>query len=236
MTLHLIFGEAALELVPRTISNHPSILAHARRKGKKPSEILLDVSYHYAAMKALEHLGKRGRPDITHFSVLEALSSPLNKEGQLETWIHTLQDFVIQVEPGTRIPRNYERFVGLIEQLFKERKVPSRGKPLLQMNPSTIEALIERIQPTKLVALSTLGRPSTLERICRSLAETPRPAVIVGCFARGHFSNRTAKLAHEVFSVDREPLDSWVVTSRVIYEYERTVSLPQRRLPSPDSR
>jgi len=220
MPLTLIFAEAALELVPESIADHPSVLAHAERRGRKPNELLLDVSYHYAAMRGLRQFEKRGRPDIVHFSVLEALGSPLNKERQLETWIHTVQDNVIEIDPKTRVPRNYDRFVGLMEQLFREERVPPRGKPLLRIDASPLQALVERISPTSLVALSTLGQPSTFEEICKSLAKTKRPAVMIGCFARGHFTEQNAKLADQVFSVDREPLDSWVVTSRIIYEYE----------------
>jgi len=220
MPLTLILAEAALELVPESIANHPSVLAHADRKGRKPSELLLDVSYHYAAMKGLRQFEKRGRPDIVHFSILEALGSPLNREGQLETWIHTSQDKVIAIDSKTRVPRNYDRFVGLMEQLFREGQVPPRGQHLLRVDASPLQAIVERIRPTCLVALSTLGQPSTFEEICKSLAETKRPAVMVGCFARGHFTEQNVKLADQVFSVDREPLDSWVVASRIIYEYE----------------
>lgn len=220
MPLTLILTEAALELVPESIAEHPSVVAHAERRGRKPNEILLDVSYHYAAMRSLKQFEKRGRPDIVHFSILEALGSPLNKEGQLETWVHTVQDEVIRIDSKTRVPRNYDRFVGLMEQLFKERRVPPKGEPLLQIDTSLLQAVIDRIRPTELVALSTLGQPSTFEEICQSLAETDRPAVMIGCFARGHFTERNVKLADRVFSVDRESLDSWVVTSRIIYEYE----------------
>lgn len=220
MPLTLILAEAALELVPEGIAEHPSIVAHSERRSRKPNETLLDVSYHYAAMRGLKQFEKRGRPDIVHFSILEALSSPLNKEGQLETWIHTVQDEVIRIDSKTRIPRNYDRFVGLMEQLFKERRVPPKGEPLLQIDAIPLRTLIDRTRPTKLIALSTLGQPSTFEEICRSLTETDRPAVMIGCFARGHFTERNVKLADQVFSVDKEPLDSWVVTSRIIYEYE----------------
>ncbi len=220
MPLTLILAEAALELVPESIAEHPSVVAHAERRGRKPNEILLDVSYHYAAMRGLKQFEKRGRPDIVHFSILEALGSPLNKEGQLETWIHTIQDEVIRIDSKTRVPRNYDRFVSLIEQLFREKRVPPKGEPLLQIDASPLQTLIDRTRPTKLIALSTLGQPSTFEEICRSLAESDRPAVMMGCFARGHFTERNIKLADQVFSVDKEPLDSWVVTSRIIYEYE----------------
>jgi len=220
MPLWIILAEAALELVPKSILGHPSVLAHSKRRGREPNETLLDVSYHYAAMKRLKQFEKRGRPDIAHFSILEALGSPLNKEGQLETWIHTVQDQVIRVDPKTRVPRNYDRFLGLMEQLFKEKRVPPQGRPLLQLETLPLQTLVERIRSAMVIVLSTLGKPSTFEEIGRSLARIHRPVVIVGGFARGHLSERNIKLADQVLSVDRAPLDSWLVTSRIIYEYE----------------
>ena len=90
--IRLILAESSIELVPRDIIGHPSVLKTAKRRGKKPTEILLDISLHYHAMKKLRDRHKRGRPDIVHVSLLEALSSPLNLEGKLEVIVHTISD------------------------------------------------------------------------------------------------------------------------------------------------
>jgi rRNA small subunit pseudouridine methyltransferase Nep1 len=220
MVLTLVFAEAALELVPREIAKHPSVMSQARRKGKKPDDILLDVSYHHAAMKPYDKYEKRGRPDIAHFSLLEALGSPLNQEGRLETWVHTVQDEAIRIDPETRLPRNYDRFVSLMEQLLRGKQVPPDGPALLQAETLPLGKLIQKIQPTKLVGLSTLGERVTLEEICNKLAGGRRPAIMVGAFARGHFAVQNASRCDQVFCIDKAPLESWIVTSRAIYEYE----------------
>jgi rRNA small subunit pseudouridine methyltransferase Nep1 len=231
MPLNLILAEAALELVPKSLLEHPSVIAHAKRRRRKPTETMLDRNYHYSAMRPFEKFEKRGRPDIVHFSALEALGSPLNREGQLQIWIHTVQDEVIQVDPKTRLPRNYDRFVSLMEQLLVKRKVPPQGAPLLSVKAMSLTELIGRIQPTELIALSTLGHPSTLERICHDLAKTEKPSIMVGCFPKGHFTNQNARLADRILRIDREALESWVVVSRAIYEYECTIEgFHQRRL------
>ena len=49
--LSLIVAESALELVPKEIQQHNSVISHSKKLGKKPSEILLDNSWHFAAMK-----------------------------------------------------------------------------------------------------------------------------------------------------------------------------------------
>ena len=45
---------------------------------------------------------KRGRPDIAHFALLEALSTPLYLEGLLDVYIHTIDNKVIKVGPDLR--------------------------------------------------------------------------------------------------------------------------------------
>ena len=42
--ISLIISESALELVPFELEDHPSVVSHARKLGKYPSEILLDNS------------------------------------------------------------------------------------------------------------------------------------------------------------------------------------------------
>jgi len=62
------------------------------------------------------------------------------------------------------------------------------------------------------------------------LLEKQRPAVIVGGFPHGHFSETTIRLADEVGCIDPDMLETWTLTSRVIYEYESAISLPKKRL------
>lgn len=181
-------------------------------------------------MKKLGESEKRGRPDIVHFALLEALGSPLNKEGFLQVYVHTNNDYVVTVNPEARLPRNYDRFVGLIEQLFELGRVPSVGQPLLKLEAKTLPQLLEETKTDHVLAFSRKGSPKTLEETIFKLLEKQRPAVIVGGFPRGHFSETTIKLADEIVSVDPEMLETWTLTSRVIYEYERTISLPKKRL------
>ena len=92
-------------------------------------------------MKKLEESERRGRPDIVHFALLEALGSPLNKERLLQTYVHTLKNHVITISPETRLPRNYDRFVGLMEQLFELGQVPPAGQILLKLELKTLAEL-----------------------------------------------------------------------------------------------
>ena len=84
--LSLILAESSLEMIPSEIQNHSSITSHSKKLGKSPSNILLDNSWHYAAMKGIQNENKRGRPDIVHFSLLEACSIPLYFEKKLSIY------------------------------------------------------------------------------------------------------------------------------------------------------
>jgi len=181
-------------------------------------------------MKKIEQSLKRGRPDIVHFALLEALGSPLNREGLLQVYVHTLTDHVITVNPNARLPRNYSRFVGLMEQLFEFGGVPPIGTALLTLRHQTLGQLFQEIKPSYTVAFSRIGKPKTLEETVSELSKRKKPAVLVGGFPQGHFSENTLKLADEVVCLDYDTLETWSVTSRIIYEYERTLSLPEKRL------
>jgi len=181
-------------------------------------------------MRHLEDNLKRGRPDITHFALLEALGSPLNKEGLLQTYVHTSKDYAITVNPAARLPRNYNRFIGLMEQLFHQGKVPFTGETLLKLEHKTLQALLAEAEADYILAFSREGKPKTLQDTVSTLQAKRRPAVIVGGFPHLHFSETTIQLADEVVCVDPEMLEAWTVTSRVIYEYERCLSVPSKRL------
>jgi len=228
--LILILTESALETVPQGLRRHPSIQRHSKRRGKHPQFLLLDRSYHHTAMKTLEEGEKRGRPDIIHFALLEALSSPLNKEGLLQTYVHTIQDYVITVKPETRLPRNYLRFVGLVEQLFESGRVPLSGPALLKLEHKTMPQLLREIKPNYVTVFSRKGKCRLLEETVSRLSDKERPAVVIGGFPHGHFSETIIRLAKEVICIDQKMLEAWTVTSRVIYEYERSLSLPLKRL------
>ncbi|RJS84914.1 16S rRNA methyltransferase [Candidatus Bathyarchaeota archaeon] len=229
-TLNLILAESALEIVPSSIRGHPSIIRYSKKTGKSPSRTLLDRSYHHPAMRFIRKAWKRGRPDIVHFCLLEALDSPLNREGLLRVYVHTVGDHLIYIASETRLPRNYLRFVGLMEQLFELGRVPPKGKRLLELKRGSLDRLIDEINPSYVVAFSRSGKPSTLRNVMSKISSSECPAVIIGAFPAGSFEDSTLKLADDVISIDPETLNAWTVTSRVIYEYEVSVGLPEKRV------
>jgi rRNA small subunit pseudouridine methyltransferase Nep1 len=230
MLLVLVLAEAALETVPEGLWNHPSVRSHSKRQRKPSGDLLLDRSLHHQAMKRLDENLKRGRPDIAHFCLLEALGSPLNKEGLLEVYVHTRENQVITVNPSTRLPRNYSRFTGLMEQLFQQGKVPSEGKTLLKLEQKTLQQLLTETETDHILAFSRKGKPKTITEAVLTLKPKQRPAIIVGAFPHNTFSDATVRLADELVCIDTEMLEAWTVTSRAIYQYEQTIALSKKRI------
>ena len=228
--LTFILAEAALETIPSELRNHPSIKQHAKRFDKPPEHLLLDRSLHHSAMKRLKNNEKRGRPDIIHFSLLEALGSPLNKERLLKVFVHTNKDYVITINPRVRLPRNFNRFIGLIEQLFQLKKVPSDREALLTLEKKTLHELLRELKTGYILAFSKEGKPKTFQDAITKLQSRVNPTVIVGGFPHGHFSEDIIQIANELVCVDSEMLETWTITSRVIYDFERLLSIPTKRL------
>ena len=217
--LHLVIADAELEPVPESIRDHPAVVSYAKRRGKRPEEIILDGTYHHAALRKLPDGERRGRPDIVHICLLNALESIANKEGLLRVYVHTRNDEVIYIKPETRIPRNYNRFVGLMESLFKNRAVPG-GLELLRMEEKTLEELVEEIGSDGVFVMHETGRFVKPRKFGSVLAGLETPAVIIGGFPHGDFRS---KIPWKLVSIYRKPLMAWTVVSEVVVNFEAAV-------------
>jgi rRNA small subunit pseudouridine methyltransferase Nep1 len=234
MMISLVLVESALQLVPDSIRAHPQVKKYAAKREKGPGEVLLDRTFHHSAMISLARAGysieKMGRPDIVHNTLLQVLETPLNWEGLLQVFIHTQDDYVISVNPKIRLPKNYIRFVGLIEQLFDQQRVPSDGEPLLEMKKSTLPQLIKKVIPDRVVGFSILGKPELLRVVTESVCKFKRPMAFIGAFPKGHFTEQTRGLADEMCRIDREGLDSWIVAGRFVYDCEACLGVVNNRI------
>ncbi len=230
--LIIVFAESAIERVPETLWSHPSVVKSARRVGKRPGQMLLDRSYHHAAMVKLENAEKRGRPDIIHFGLLESFGTPLNREGLLKVYVHTIDDHVMILDPETRLPKNYNRFIGLMEQLYETGRVPSSGRALIELKKKDFPSLIKELNATRVIALTRVGEPKTLTEVAEKLSLEGRSVAVVGGFSHGHFTERVLRAADELVSIDPDTLEASIVASRLIYAFEGAIGLPEKRVGS----
>ncbi len=223
--LYFVIVEAALELVPKEISNHPVIVSYASKRGKKPTQVLLDRSYHHAAMLNLEKAWKRGRPDITHFTLLEVLGSLLNKLNYVETYVQTQSGHIVYVNPATRLPRIYDRFKGLVEKLYRSPVVESDGQVLLKLERGSLRDLVERLKPDIKFLLSENGLQLKWSEIAEKITSYGKPMIMLGGFPRGDFEEETKEAADVTISLWGQPLEAWIVASRIltILEYHMLI-------------
>ena len=219
--ISLIISESALELVPYELEDHPSVISHARKLGKHSSEILLDNSWHFAAMKGIKNEIKRGRPDIVHFSILEATTIPLYLENKLNLFVHTIDDKVIRFGKNVHLPKSYHRFQGVMEKLYQEKKIIANNEILLEIKEQTFSELLGEIKPSKIIGFSTEGELSSYEKIAAQISDNS--CIVLGGFQKGHFSDSVQNKITDLYSVGNESFEGHVVTSRILYEYEKTI-------------
>ncbi|MEB3756595.1 MAG: 16S rRNA methyltransferase [Desulfurococcales archaeon] len=203
-----IILEGSLELIPKDLHGHPSVISTSKRRKKNPSDIILDKSLHYKAMKkhGLTQMDKRGRPDIVHYLLLSLLESPLNKLGYVSSiYLHTIKDKIIRFEPTTRLPRNYNRFIGLMEQVLKNGKAPPKSsQPLIMIIDESIEDIVGKhhrflVFEYGCVRIDERGRK-----------ELSKDGVLLGIggFPHGRIRNDILKLADNCYSLLNIPIDA----------------------------
>ncbi len=219
--LTLILADSALELVPNELQNHPSVVSYCKKNRKKSSEILLDNSWHFAAMKGITNEIKRGRPDITHLALLSICNTPLYFQKKIKVFVHTINNQVITLGDQVRLPKSYHRFQGIIEKLFKEKKIELSDSKLLELENMTFEELLNKIKPEKLVGFSTEGKNSTFEESAKTI--TDNSCIVIGGFQKGHFQENIKNKFDQIEKLSENSLETHVILSRIIYEYEKTI-------------
>ena len=215
----IVLLESALEIVPEEIRSHPQVVRTARRYGLRPDEMLLDAGIHWKAMRSLENWWRRGRPDIVHLSLLNLLEKRPVLEGLAEVAVHVQDGRVFALAPDVRIPKNYDRFKGLMAQVLRLGRAPPEGRPLIWKASDSLEGYLGG---RGLILLSEdapqEARPAD---VLREAAETGM-AVGFGAFPRGDFSEGVKALARRAYRIrGGEPLKSWDVAcalSNALYE------------------
>jgi rRNA small subunit pseudouridine methyltransferase Nep1 len=220
--LTLVLAEAELELMPAELTRHPAVIAHARQRRKQPTQILLDSNYHHSAMMTLPEGRRRGRPDITHLFLLTVLESIVNKQGQLNVIVHTRNDMVITVSQETRIMRNYERFLGLIETLFEKHVVPDEKHPLLSLRQNIpLTHAIEQVHADVVITFSRDGSSVILPNFFNELKKQKKHHLlcIIGGFPSGNFHTDLRTITTDIFSLYPDTLPAWTVASEILVNY-----------------
>jgi len=137
--------------------------------------------------------------------------------------VHTRNDDVIYVRRDTKIMRSYNRFVGLMEQLFKVERVPEDSEdPLLWLERGiSLEKLIEKEKPDRVVTFSPDGEKVNLREYLESIDDLCKKNVmfLIGGFPKGDFKTDVKKLSDDVISIYDEPLTAWTAAGELLSVY-----------------
>ena len=220
MPLTIILAECGLELIPKEIKNHPAIQKNIK-KDSYPT-LLLDNALHHSAMVKLKDVGKRGRPDITHSCLLNALGSPLNKSGNLKLYIHTLSNKIFEINPQIKIARNYTRFKGLMAKLLSENEIRIKELLLISQFKGNLPDLVKSFKKREIIIFSSRGELVKYHLDLFDKDVTRNYIAIIGGFQKGYFAEDILNLSDKIVSISNYSLDAWVIVNKIVSFYEIT--------------
>ncbi len=206
---NLIIADAEVELIPEAIALHPTVRASSRKRNRNPVECVLESSLHYAAMRSLPDGGRRGRPDIAHLCLLLALDSVPNRDGRLGIYLHTRGNYVMEFSPEVRLPKNYNRFVGLMEMALNSGSISSEQKELIHVTRERLPELLKRIGGGNIL-LTENGKQ------LKDYSVFQGSNIIVGGFPQGEFISDMNGLDCVELSLYSSRLMAWTAVSMVL--------------------
>ena len=218
MSLTIILVDCGLEIIPKQIRRNPSISRSISQKNY--SSQLLDNALHHSAMKSLKNFEKRGRPDITHLCLLNALGSPLNKKEKLKLYIHTIHNKIFEINPDIRIARNYNRFKGLMAKLLIEERIATEDSILISSVNENLQNLINKVKNSEILLFSHKGRLIKTYRDLFSEKSNKNYVAVIGGFQKSTFSKEILQLSENLISLSEYSLDAWIIVSKIINYYE----------------
>ena len=212
--LTIILAESELERIPQSILRHPQIKSYAKKRSEPASQLLLDATYHHAAMKVLPEWSRRGRPDIIHRCVLYVLDSWANAQGFVQFYVHTRNDEVIWINPKTRLPRQYNRFIGLIEQLFKKKEIVTSDETLLTYSKKSLKDLLNQ-QTSNPILYWEQGKKHNIYDIITSKKNLSF-TIVLGGFPHGDFHQASSLIDQKISVEDGSFTASYLVAKTII--------------------
>jgi rRNA small subunit pseudouridine methyltransferase Nep1 len=223
---YLVIIESALETLGNLTKNIHSSQRRKQKSIKNDAKTILDVSIHNHLMQGILEKNKRGRPDIIQNSLLLALGSRLNKEGYLRVYVHTRNDEIITFNPAVRIPRNYNRFIGLMQQLFNIKRIPPDSEnTLISIQSLTLEAFLKTLNPDLKIIFSEKGSEMNIHQLMELFSEKKRVVILIGGFPHGEISQKNLQTADLNLSIYRESLDTLVVLSSALNSIELSLKM-----------
>ncbi|WP_456418633.1 16S rRNA (pseudouridine(914)-N(1))-methyltransferase Nep1 [Methanocaldococcus infernus] len=197
---NIVLANSALELIPKEMK---------KKKSKIYKYDILDSNYYYREMRNLKDRERRGRPDIIHITLLTILDSPINHEGLLNIYVHTYDNKVLKINPETRLPRNYFRFLGVMEKVLKYN-----DNPLIKMEEKRLEDLLNEINAKRIALLTKNG-----ELVKKTEMLKKYDTFLIGGFPKGEIIINEEEVDGKIekISIYKKGLMAWTVAGIVCY-------------------
>ncbi len=221
--INLVFVDSELETIPVEMQKERDVLAIARKRGKPVEEMVLDSSIMHRAIDRVfpGESNRRGRPDVFHIMLNVAQSSILNLLGMLRVYILTRNSDLIEISPVTRIPKNYARFLGLVEDLYKKGEIKSDRDTLLRIRKNIVlKQFIDSLGGKKIL-LDPLGEHKKPSEIFQGVRDC---TIVIGGFANGTFRSDLSFIEDKI-SIYPEELTIWTIAAEIICQCERDFDL-----------
>ncbi len=175
---------------------------------------IFDVNVLPASRRSLVKDPRYGRPDIVHRTILSVTDHPLFRSNIVRLYVHTLDGRIFKFSSEIRPPRNYIRFLGLMNQLLRRGWVgPSMDKPLIQEIPTSVGKLMR--DEEMVVLLDERGRlvdPLSFLTSIKDISST----FIIGGFPEGDFSEEILEMADIRLSLYEKSLSSSTAVSMLL--------------------
>lgn len=217
--LTILLAESSLEIFPEELLKTVEVRQYLSKLKKPPQEVILDASYHSNFMKDLQNAQKRGRPDIVHFTLLSCCGSIMAREQRLRVIIHTNQNKVIELNPEIRLPKNIDRFKGLILQLFKEKLIPPESDdPLMSLRELSLSDLINELRGNHdlILEFSVKGEQLSSTKYSKQIYDATNPLLIFGAYPHGEIEDIPNELVDKKIAIYQEGLDLFAVISQIL--------------------
>ncbi|XP_008552125.1 ribosomal RNA small subunit methyltransferase NEP1 [Microplitis demolitor] len=144
---------------------------------------LLHSKHEISLLKKYNRERETTKPEIVHQCLLMLLDSPLNRQGFLQVYIHTDKNVLIEVNPGTRIPRTFKRFAGVMAQLLHSNKVRAAGQSVDLLK--VIKNPVTDYLPANCKKILMSCRASTFKYPEELVPDEEPVAIVVGAIDQG---------------------------------------------------
>jgi len=217
MTLYIFLIECGVEVIPKRIRSHPSVKRNLNMRNY--SSQLLDNALHHSAMGNFKNRSKRGRPDIAHLCLLNALGSPVNQSGNLRVYMHTIKNRLFEFNPEIRIAKNYNRFKGLMAKMLIDDGIKVNGTYLIEPLKKNLKEKLKEFTDAEILLFTEKGTP-TFHNDLYKKGRSQDYVALIGGFQKAAFSNEVLNLTKNHIAISEIPLNAWIVVSRAITYYE----------------